>query len=369
MTILRHGCLLLVAALCLTGCSGRRDMSVELLERENRILEDLIWQWHDAYEAKCAELDSCKHAYRSPTNDANETLPNPARTRPASDRSTTTTHRPESDGLEMPLVEGPAEEIPAPANRSVTPGGPKDDGKTSRLPTPPIRSGASRRRKDVSQVAAGDIEGGEEVDANVVSIVLNKQLTGGYDFDDKRTGDEGVMVVIEPRNSAGCYVPVPGPVTVIVMDPAAEADAQKVARWEFDAADATKFLRKSAFGRGFHMELHWPGELPAHRALRVVARYQTADGRTLETFKDIEVDLAGSGSSGRWTPMAPVPGERDPASPRELPVPPTSRGDWSLPKPPVPAPAPGAAAAPPAEIPLALPAPATNENGWRVLPQ
>ena len=57
-------------------------------------------------------------------------------------------------------------------------------------------------------------------------LVINKRLTGGLDRDG-HNGDEGVLVVFEPRDAQDRLVNAVGDVSIVVMDPALEGAAQR----------------------------------------------------------------------------------------------------------------------------------------------
>lgn len=286
---MRDTCLfaLLLAGSLLVGCGGRNDQSVLLLERENRHLEDLIWQWKDAYDEQTARLEACQRAARAAQR--------------ASDRDTSSTpnpgsaslraRKPAADATEMPKVESPEGELPAPGRLDIP------------EVTPPSAQGARRKSPSVLVPVGADEEAVDsgEIDTYVTHVVLNEKLTGGIDLDKRKTGDEGVLAVIEPRNAENKYVPLAGAVTVLLVDPKQSGAEAELARWDYDANETVPYLRRSLLGRGIHLELRWPADPPQQERLRLVARYTTADGRKLETFREIVVKLPPA-SVGRWTP-------------------------------------------------------------------
>ena len=112
-------------------------------------------------------------------------------------------------------------------------------------------------------------------------LVINKRLTGGLDRDG-RNGDEGILVVVEPRDAQGRLVKAPGALSVVVMDPAQEGEAGRVARWDFAAHEVHSHFHSTVFGRGLQFELPWPGEPPKNSALRLFVRFITEDGQEAE---------------------------------------------------------------------------------------
>lgn len=297
---------LALAGVCLAGALGCRndrvDTSVNLLERENRKLEDVIWAWKDAYDEKCRELESCQRALDTMQRErADDDGPAGlgADDDPLDRRAPANgTDPPDLDALpEGPLVEPP------------------DFNDSEALPNPALPATPSGLRRPVDE---------PEVDARVTEIALNPRLTGGYDFREESPGDDGLMVVVEPRNADGQYVALPGTITVVLLDPELEGAEARVARWEFTAAEAAERLRKTIFGPGVQLELPWPGPAPRNAKLIVAVRYTTVDGRKLEARKEIKIDVPPAGA-GQWTPSGSGGAEgsassEDAAEPEPLPT-------------------------------------------------
>jgi hypothetical protein len=137
--------------------------------------------------------------------------------------------------------------------------------------------------------------GSTELDAHVTHIVVQGEITTAYDFDDKPT-EPGLLVVVEPRNSDGRYVSLAGPISVVVLDGNLRGSGARIARWDFDAADARRRIRKSARGRGVHLVLPWPEGAPESDALHLFVRYTTVEGRSLESDELLKKGR----SSERW---------------------------------------------------------------------
>ncbi len=133
----------------------------------------------------------------------------------------------------------------------------------------------------------------------VAGITLNRTLTGSILADD-RSGDQGLLAVIEPRDREGQTVDAPAEVSLVVLDPALKGDAARVARWDFTAAETAAMFRRSGSSQAIHLTTVWPGDPPAHRKLHLFVRYVTADGRKLQADQPIEVVLPGDQTT-RWT--------------------------------------------------------------------
>ena len=147
----------------------------------------------------------------------------------------------------------------------------------------------------------------------VSRIRLNQRLTGGYNFDGV-TGHEGIMVVVEPQDAESRYVPAAGPLTVEVRDPRQKGLDARVGKWKFDATEAGQKLRRTLMGRGFHLELPWPATPPQSERLEVLVAYETPDGRTLRTSREIIVkpmtaalEARAAKAEREWTPWRQRP--------------------------------------------------------------
>ena len=228
--------ILIALAACgpLTGC--RTDPSVALLQSEMRWMEDQYYALEEQYHRKCQELESCRLAHqanRTPRDDG-DTRDND---RPPSSRRTNGDN--DTLPLQVPRVEG----LPDLQSSGAS-------GMPSVLELPEHSGsnfGSGVQPSSYHMLA----------DTTVTHILLNRQLTGGYDRDGF-PGDDGVMVVIEPRNSAGQFVPAPGEVLIELRDPdQATPSKQSIARWKLTPQQTHAKMRKSLLGAACIW--NWPG--------------------------------------------------------------------------------------------------------------
>lgn len=234
---------------------------MELLERDLRYLEDKVYSLQDVVEQKNAEINSVRRE--------NETL---------------------RKRLGLPDLEDDFQsfnDLPETPEMLAT-----------RLK--PVTGSPALQAPTIDLGMALSPEEAEVVDRHVTAIHINPRLTGGYDFD-KKPGDEGVMVVIEPRNRNGQYVDETGQLSIVLLDPQKEGKEAYVARWDFEAYEAQEKMKRSLLGKGIHMQLPWPGGYPEHETLVLFVRYETPDGRKIEQKKEIRIELPAKVSS-RWTP-------------------------------------------------------------------
>lgn len=301
-TLLRTALAALIGLVC--GC--RANVSHQLLERELLAQENQIYQLEDMVHECGARLDSCHRENeallaelgRSRTG-RGTAVQSETRVKSKTTVESSTTTEELSPPVVEPGVEGPA--LPYDGPPLISPPDPHvpEGEHTAKASSTGAKSRLARRGKALS-AADGPI------DEVVTQITLNRKLTGGHNVDDQ-PGDEGVMVVIEPLNAGGDLVEVPGQVSIVVLDPAIEGEAARVARWDFDSQEAAEHLKRTPLGDGLYFELRWPHSPPVHRVLNLYVRYTTADGRRLQVEKQIEVDPPGGADApDRWTKEVPA---------------------------------------------------------------
>ena len=275
-TLLRLTLAVLSALVC--GC--RANVSHQLLERELLAQENQIYQLQDQVDEYEARLDSCHRE--------NEALLAELGRSRTGKRAATRAAGPEE--LSPPVVEpgaqGPALPYDGPPVIS-----PPDASLPDGEHVAKVASGGRKSRLLGGKARSASTEA-RPIDEVVTQITLNRKLTGGHNVDG-HPGDEGVMVVVEPLNAAGDLVEVPGEVSMVVLDPALEGDAARIARWDFTAKEAAGHVKRTPLGDGLHFDLRWPHSPPMHRVLNLYVRYTTADGRRLQVEKQIEVDPPG----------------------------------------------------------------------------
>ena len=256
---------------CLAVAGCRTDPAVALLERENRDLEDQLYQLADLVE-------NCRRK--------NAALRGQLQCRETETGGPAVPGDVQSPTVELPSVEMPAERFldrfqdQDPIDAPKTLPGPAESNPPKRT-TPP--EDGDPATGDASVVSPAD-------NTRVALITLNDSLTGGCNVDG-RAGDEGITVVIEPRGSDGRLVDAAAPVSIVVLDPALSGQATRLARWDFTADQIAATYHKTPSSGGIHLEMVWPGALPVHSQLQVFVRYTTDDGRKLEVDKSIDVDV------------------------------------------------------------------------------
>jgi hypothetical protein len=126
-------------------------------------------------------------------------------------------------------------------------------------------------------------------DTEIESIELNEGLTGEINSAGK-AGAGYLNIVLQQRDSHGKRVLAPGDVSIVVVDPALEGPAARIARWDFDSDDVPQHVRRNHDGASLQFQLPWPTP-PQHSDLRVFARFTSYDGRRLEANLPIDVQV------------------------------------------------------------------------------
>jgi hypothetical protein len=318
-----------LALVCLVTAGCRTDPAVMLLERENRQLEDRVYQLQDGLARAQAELQRMQGAGAPggvPTESNGPALVPPqqqvapGQTYPGAPVRTVPPLL-QPPAVELPPLDGRPNEVPSTlrAPRSQPPApfpGPRNGAE----PRPPVAPNAPADSSGVRTVApllsrsttGMGVEAATAVrvpGAQVQRVTLNERLTGGYDAGGY-PGHDGVMVLLEPRDLRGRVVRSAGAVSVVVLDRSAAGDAARIGRWDFSAEQVDALWQRTSGAEGILLQMPWPGPRPPHGTLALFIRFVTDDGRRLEASRDIEVRLAGPNPGG-WAPstaqLTPLP--------------------------------------------------------------
>ncbi len=322
------------AGLMLLGCTYR-DPSVDLMENELRWMEDQVYMLEDELQSAHHQLADCQSCSSQPTpayapesrsgklksdySIIQEEPSAPRSTKPKFEKLPTTNTRPkysivpeDKDAepeyqIVEPTVElppesdspNPAEQpqsLPIPGRRPLLDESDADAG-TLEPPGGEVELQSFYWEEPMS-TEEGDLQPTDSVDANVTHIVATGTITEGYDFDNQPC-PPGVLVVVQPRNAAGEFVALPGPLSVVVLDGTKSGAAARVARWDIEAAESRRKLRDTHYGNGIHLNLAWPDAPPDSQQLYLFVRYTTVEGRKLECDR-----MIGGRAAQQWTAAA-----------------------------------------------------------------
>lgn len=295
----------------LAGCKTGPYVNahIETLNAEFRELEDYVYCLEEENTRLTQELEAARGT-KQPTTSPRRTPRTPF-LRPADDES----------GLNVPSVEMPSDPANSPPRRSNRPAIEPPADMDLEPPTVELPSAGDELPKpavpnSAKPAAPEPLKSIKPSDTKVTHLFLNPVLTGGSDLDGQ-PGDDGLSVVIEPRSADDQLVPQAGSVSVVVLDPTKAGDAARVARWDFAASEVQQKLSAASVAPGIRLQMPWPATPPTSDKLHLFVRYETADGRRLQTDREIFVGQPGE-LSQRWTPRKAT--SSTPAEPAMLPV-------------------------------------------------
>ena len=111
--------------------------------------------------------------------------------------------------------------------------------------------------------------------------------TGGRD-DDGLPGDEGLQVVLVPKDEEGTAIKIPGRATVTAYEITKEGLKQPIGKWEVTSEQLKKTWKSGLLGGGYTVPLQWD-RAPTTTRIRVVVRFTLLDGREYEADRDANV--------------------------------------------------------------------------------
>lgn len=165
--------------------------------------------------------------------------------------------------------------------------------------------------------------------STAVPTIKNVELgrgTGGID-EDRAPGDEGILVVLIPRDVDGSTVKTPGSLSVTAMQITPEGLKSPLSTWDVSISQLRGNWREGLLSTGYHVFLPWKC-LPSTEKLRVIAQFRTADGILFEAEKDVTVRVALPPGPGRALPPPTITETPGSILPAPTPIP-----DQSFPPP------------------------------------
>ena len=285
------------------GC--RTNQNLVLLERENRDLEDALFQLEYDLEVSREENADLRESQGTGCRDgrsAGPTLHGEADDSPLDAEQLQPPNvelvpqASPSDLPEAPLFRAPMAIPPEPSLA------PPDNGPTG---GPEMHGEQSVFLHDGPKLPLVD-------NTLVARVTIDSKHTGGLDADGN-LGADGIVAAIQPRGEDGRLLRAAAPVSVVVLDPALPGESARVARWDFSVDEVARAYNRSSPDEGLHLEMFWPDEPPVNNRLRLFVRYTTGDGRRCESDNEIQVDLPRRPVQG-WSETGPANREQQAAS-------------------------------------------------------
>lgn len=277
-----------VVLICLTGCRKDPHLQVYIdnMNAEKRLLEDTLYDLQYDYESKVAEVEQLRQKLESLETGGKSVLSSGDS---SSDSTPDRSGRPREMFPDIPELQLPQidegtqrEDSPQGAERSIDDLGDPDD-----LAPPKLDLG------DGTPVSSIPLPANQRV----TQLFLNPTRTRGLQ-QDKRPGDDGIVVAFEPRNRDRQYVPKASRVSIVLLDPDSR---QRVARWELTSDEIESALHKTPHVRGIQLALPWQETPPSESRLHLFVRYWLPDGQAVEADQVISIKPSDQ-IAARWTP-------------------------------------------------------------------
>jgi len=138
------------------------------------------------------------------------------------------------------------------------------------------------------------------LDSRVREIDFHPTLCRGLNVDGK-PGDEGLYLVLVPRNASQQFVPTGGTLTIVAEETSRDGEPVRVGRWEMSSEQLQDLLEPIGAAQGFHIKLPWQGKVPATSTIDVYVRFACDDRTTMVNRKQIHLRTSNTAPSA-WTP-------------------------------------------------------------------
>ncbi|AMV33231.1 hypothetical protein VN12_13980 [Pirellula sp. SH-Sr6A] len=136
-------------------------------------------------------------------------------------------------------------------------------------------------------------------DQRMVEIAFHDTLCRGHNFDDQ-PGDDGLYLVLVPKNESGEPLQQIGKLTVVIEESIDES-SHRIAAWNVTPDELQESLEPIGVSQGFHLSLPFQDVAPESNRVQVFLKYELADGRVLVNRKDISLRRPGHRQT-TWTP-------------------------------------------------------------------
>lgn len=136
-------------------------------------------------------------------------------------------------------------------------------------------------------------------DQRMVEIAFHETLCRGHNFDDQ-PGDDGLYLVLVPKNVTGEPLQQIGKLTVVIEESIDEV-SRRIAAWNVTPDELEESLEPIGASQGFHLSLPFQDVAPESNRVQVFLKYELEDGRVLVNRKDIALRRPGHRQT-TWTP-------------------------------------------------------------------
>lgn len=301
--------IVLTCLMLLPACRGGKQ-GTAALERELRSQEHKIYTYTGYISEYKRQLDECREENQRLRGDGassnRSVLPGP-------------TELDGNDGGSAPEFDLRIPEIEIPMGEDQPPGESVQDDTVENLEAemagqlPPPAPTASREQEPRHLVVAerADLPAADDdqevqlqepseshaIDADpllVEELAFNHLFTGGNNTDGV-PGDEGITLLVEPRNAQGDIVFPEGSLDISLLDQAAPTEEQaRLGRWRLTADEVREQFHEAAVGRGIRLELPWQRQAPRRERLQLFVRFlRDQDGQQVDASRNFKIELPG----------------------------------------------------------------------------
>jgi hypothetical protein len=136
-------------------------------------------------------------------------------------------------------------------------------------------------------------------DHRIVEIAFHPTMCRGHNFDES-PGDDGLYLVVIPRNKQGEPINQSGDLTIVVEE-TIEGQSTRIAAWEIGSKELSEYLEPIGTSQGYHLSLPWQKSAPTATAVQVFVKFEAEDGRTMVNRREVSLRRPGARQSA-WTP-------------------------------------------------------------------
>lgn len=140
------------------------------------------------------------------------------------------------------------------------------------------------------------------LDQRMTEIAFVRPFSVSLDLDGE-PGDDGIRLVLQPRNAAGEFLEQPATLTVSAIDPDLRDDSARLGIWKFTSQQVEESMRRVGVAKGIHLDLSLSTKMPSAKRVVIFVRYETADGRRLEASHEYYLSAPGE-LEAKWLPRA-----------------------------------------------------------------
>src|SRR5207245_1015585 len=108
--------------------------------------------------------------------------------------------------------------------------------------------------------------------------------------EDRLPGDEGLMVVLVPRDADDSPIKAAGTLRVTALQISPEGLKAPLSTWDVSALKLRQSWKSGLFSTGYFVALPWQS-LPTTEKLRIIATFMPLDGGVFEAEKDVTIKV------------------------------------------------------------------------------